>query len=245
MDRRSFITGAAALAAYAALGDVAEARRRRHVQGWVFPGAIADLNFARQRYWWNGAERFPSDFSSFVLGGGTLNNSGLTPASDTVITVSLAATGFALPGIMACAVNQSSNAPGGVSRSPCCLDGGSTAEEVAFLQAAASGNLTALVNDDAAGQTAFTAPVATTLGIPWGLAVSVDTNSVLFASQGRAATADTSATLPTLTILRLGKTTTASSQYVGSIPRVILINGAGTQGYLNFLTSRLQAAPQG
>jgi hypothetical protein len=70
-------------------------------------------------------------------------------------------------------------------------------------------------------------------------AASIQTNAIRGAWNGEALTEDTSATLPTVTLLQIGKRETASSEFTGPIARVIILPGASTQDELNALSALL------
>lgn len=215
------------------------ARRIRRPYIFPWPRAALDWDFVKRRYWWGGQERHTGQFTTFTLNASIFSQYGLTPSTTIDVTLALSGTTFTLPGTLAARLYQTSNAPGGATRHPVILDDGTNAERMGFTVNASNGNMACTTVD---GNVTQAAPaLGSILNIFSGVAGFSDTNNFLYSRNGQGGTADTSGSLPTVTTLRLGKSITASTEYVGAISRVLLFSGVRTQGELNELTIALGA----
>lgn len=217
--------------------DLARAQR------FPFPGALVDVDFRRQRYWWSGAEKLTSDFTSFNLSGATIDRRGLLPSATVDITLALAGLGTFVPGSLAFAFTNTA-APA-AQRVFFSIDDGTNNNRIQILQptnlaftfAVAVGNvLQAAINPVAIASNA--------LNVCHGAAASWATNDFKAAANFLPATADTAGTVPAPTILRFGRSTVASSDPTGSgiLARLALFSTQPTQAELNALSSLIRYA---
>jgi hypothetical protein len=204
---------------------------------YPYPRAALDLDFIKQRYWWNGRIRQTSEFATYTLNGSTFDEKGLTPTATIDVTVLLSGVGTLVPGSFAFVATQTA-APG-TARVLFQMDNTGANERVWAAQATTN-NLTFTVIDGGAATASITVTGLGQLRRPSACAANYDTDNFLWAADGRAGTADTSGTLPTVTHLRVGKGTTADSQFLGAISRIILFDHIKTQGALNELSCVLR-----
>lgn len=208
-------------------------------KSWVpYVGAAIDLDFVAQRYWWGGAEKRTGDFTTYVLNGSTFDANGLTASSTIDITLALAALGTFVPGAFAAAIYHTS-APAGV-KAFFGLDDGTTTERVNLSQNVTTATLLLSVVDGNVAQSNINNAGSGTLGVRIGCASSYQTNDMKSSVNGTGATADSVGTMPTVTTLRIGKTTAASSNALGSIARVVAFTAVKTQAELNALSTALR-----
>ena len=206
--------------------NAAQLRRHRAAM-WPMPRAVLDLDFVRQRYWWNGQLRTTAAFTTYTLNASTFNEYGLTPSTTIDWTLALAGVGTVVPGAYAVLAghNQTVAAANNIFQ----LDDATANERVACNQSTTPSFQIAVV-DGGATQCTLGPAVAGTLNVFHGHAASYDTNSFIAASNGVLGTTDTAGTLPTVTTLRIGKGTAASTEILGFISRLILFNSVRTSG---------------
>jgi hypothetical protein len=205
---------------------------------WPYPGAAIDLDFAGQRYWWGGSPKQTTDFTTWTLNGSTFNINGLTPTATIDVTLSLSGLGTYVPGAIAAGVYPTGSPAS--TKGWCGIDDGTTNERVSITQNS-SGQVTTFTVDGGVTQAAPVggAPSGTT-NVRHGVALSYALNDVKSSFDGLAGTADTVATMPTVTTLRIGKLSTASSQPTGALARVVAFTGVKTQAELNALAISMQ-----
>jgi hypothetical protein len=225
-----------------ALGVAPIVSNARIIFPW--PGASTDLDFVRRQYFWNGATRLESAFTTFTLNSATFVATGLDLSGATApdITISLASLGFAGPPLAYATSYFLSSTPGAI-RTYWQIDSGANTNRILFqvttipvasLQTI-SGNVV---------QSAHT-PVGTgATAVRHGIACSVQTDDVELAANGTDAVADTLATMPIgLTTLRIGKNLTAATNPPGILSRLLIFTAVKTQADLNQLSTQIRDTP--
>lgn len=208
------------------------------IPAWVTPGAVVDLDFANQRYFWNGAVRTTAEFTTYVLNGSTFDARGLAPTDTIDITLALAGIGAFAPGAFAATIYQLA-APGS-SKTWFELDDGTNNNKVAFAQTPGLvGQL--LVNTANVSQAAINNGSGSNLALLntiHGVAASWTTNPTDLSVNGIIGVTDTAATLPAVTTLRILKASVATSGPVGTgiLGRLVLFNAGKTPAELNALS---------
>lgn len=233
MNRRTLLRGSGLVLA-APFIHPAAARLRIGV--FPFPGASYHLSFKRKLYYWGGKGRVSGDFTSFTLGAGTLDAFGLTPASDTVITIATSALGQVIPG-SAIIVCTATGTPG-AARRPFEFHDGTVNERITFTQATTAGNATLAVVDNGVVQVnSFLGSGGLVVNRRSALAASWTVDNVVNAANGIAGGPDSVATMPTVTTMQIGKGSAASTQFLGYIEEVIGFSRALTQSECNNLSA--------
>lgn len=197
---------------------------------WPFPACSVDIDFVNQRYFWSGAYKATSNFTTYTLNGSTFGPGGLTPTDTIDVTLTLPAETY-VPGSY-CAAFTHASAPG-TSRTIFQLDDGGNTNRVT-LQQATSLLLTNSVTVSNVSQASATASATAPTGIRHGFASSYDTNDFRFSGNGVAGTADTSGTIPTVTRLQIGRSA-GGTACTGAIGRIVLFNAVKTNFELHAL----------
>lgn len=212
----------------------------------VFPwlDSAADLDFIHRQYRWNNANRTEADFTTLVLNGATFGAQGLDFTTCTVnpnITITLAALGLAMPPCVHAAAGYFQSTPA-ANKTLYQFDDGTNAER--FLCNLNVNPVVAFqVVDNSAVQSAQSpGSIGSAAGVRFGVAVSVQLNEVLAAGNGIAATADTVATMPTVTQLRIGCNNAATSFPPGILSRIVIFSAVKTQSDINTLSAQIQVA---
>jgi hypothetical protein len=207
------------------------------------PGVAVDLDFIGRRYYWNGAQRTEADFTSFVLNGATFGAQGLDISTCSVnpdITITLAALGLAMPPCVYAVGGYVVSNPAG-NKGFVHFDGGAVAERFYTLMAPGP-NLTAgVVAGNVSQSSQGLNPV---VAVRFGIAISAQLNDVKFSGDGVAVGADTVATMPTVTTLRLGATpATAGTFPPGILSRLWIYSAVKTQAEINAISTQIRDAP--
>lgn len=198
--------------------------------------ALVHLDFINQRYFWNGRNRFTSEFTTYTLNGSTFGPHGLTPSATIDVTLATADFGFAFPCTVLAQLFPTSNP--GTNRVPVNIDDG-TANECLRLRQATDGVHAFFVTDGGAS-VASIGTTAMVNGRRNGFAAAVATNDVRYVCNGKIeGAADTSASMPTVTTLRIARRETADSEYIGAEGQVIVLPYAMTDAELVASSHRL------
>jgi hypothetical protein len=208
---------------------------------WVTAGAAIDLDFVDRRYYWGGLSRDERDFTTFNPGNSTLNANGLTPIDNTVdITLSLSGLGFGAVGSFAVVVTHPASSP--QARYIMSLDVNDLTpnNRISILMQTTGADIYHVMNASVL-QCALTSAVLA-VGTRYGMAASYNTNNFLASLSGTALTADVTGTPITPTMLRVGRSPTLGTPYLGSIRRVVAFTAAQTQGQLDALSVALRDA---
>lgn len=218
-------------------------RGTAQAQGLAFPApsAAIDLDFVNRRYWWNGALRAESEFTTFALNGSTFDAvKGLNIATGIDVTLALAGLGTFVPGACACAVYHAA-APAS-TKGYFALDDGTNLQRAGIVQVTTAALQLNVVNSTVQGN--VTGGVTTALNTRHGYAASYDLNDFKAAGNGSGGTPDTVGTLPaTATTLRIGKNFVAGSEALGALSRLVLYPATKTQAELNALSTQMQLGP--
>jgi hypothetical protein len=209
---------------------------------WV--GASADLDFIRRQYRWNNASRTEADFTTLILNGATWGAQGLDFSSCTInpnVTITLAALGLAMPPCVFAFAGYFLSAPA-TTKSIVTIDDGTAAERF-FLGALATPIINLQTLDGNVSQASQNpGAIAPAPGVRFGLAYSVDLNDVKAAANGIDAPADTVATMPTVTTLRLGAGIPAGSFPPVIMSRLVIFAAVKTQAEVNLLSAQIRDA---
>lgn len=206
-------------------------------RNFPYNGAALDLDFVNQRYYWGGVTKATGDFSSFTLGAGSLGALGLTPATDTVITIDASQIGSAALGTLFAVIYQT-GVPGATTTAVQ-FDDGSDNNRINLGQLTTNQPQFVVVTGAAAQANVGCGTVASsaTLNMDTAIGGSYDTNNFIASGNGVAGTApDSSGSVPAVTIFRVGKRVAAGTQLVGSLLRCIFIASTQTQAALNATT---------
>jgi hypothetical protein len=228
MNRRGFV----ALASGLLIPQAAFARQLRKADDlaapfaeFPFATALADFDFQRQLYFWGGAAKRTADFTSFTVGAGSITSLGLLPASDTAITITMAAVGT--PASLIARVVPTAT-PGANAR-PVEIHDATANNAIRFLQlttALHQGNIVSGGATQSAVSGAYTLGARNGFGMSWqsNLQRTVYANSTsgMFFKGAE----DTALTVPTVTTIALGKGLANNTQYSGYVQRVVLFAAA-------------------
>lgn len=192
-----------------------------------YPRSIVHLDFIGQRYWWNGRQRQTANFTTFTLGNGKLDQSGLTPGSTTDISIATSGIGTLVPGAYLVTVRQNS-APAG-TLAVFGLDDGTTTNRVTCSQTTTpSLNLT-VVTGNVSQCSIGTGAVVSATNRYFNTAASYQTNLFDCSSNGHLGTQDTAGSLPTVTTLRVARLSSGGgSETTGSIAAIVLFDSPRT-----------------
>lgn len=194
---------------------------------WPYDGCVADLDFIHQRYFWGGRQRKIADFTTYTLNGSTFDAYGLTPSSTIDVTVALSGLGTVVPG--SCILRTyATSAPANTSAA-FELDDGTSNERIMVAAQAATGNMLYQVHVGGAAQASIFPSILTSSLGHHGVACTWAANNFLTGGDGVAGTADSSGTLPTVTTIRIGKSTAGSTSFPGAVGRIVLFGAARTQ----------------
>lgn len=201
------------------------------------PEAVLDLDFVAQRYWWNGASRTTGEFTTYVLNGSTFGAQGLTPTDTIDITVNVSAF-WSAPGAFAARLFPTANPA--APRHAFMVSDGTDANYASINQNISSGQHRLLVA--VASAAVGLVPLNGTLNVPSGFAASFDVNDDRMYRDGVAGALDNIATLPSPTVLRIGRSNTGGvgTSYVGAIGRFTLYNPVQTNAWLQDRSSRIR-----
>jgi len=218
---------------YAAMVLAAGSGSRR----WApLTGAALHLDFVNRKYYWNGAERLATDFTSFT--GGTFSSTGLvTDATAASRDINIAAASHGLSYPLAVIVNFTAN---------------SSADQLAVSINADTSNYVGLGKDSinrgrsqviTGGSTVADRFIAAGVpGVRETLGSNFETNNILQSLNGATgAAADTSATLPTMGALIISERPNNTQPFNGTIHHIVIASGAKTQAELNALTAAVQS----
>lgn len=205
------------------------------------PGAAVDLDFIARRYWWGGSSKTEGDFTTFALNGSTFDATGLTPSATIDVTLNLAALGTFIPGSHASACFHQA-APASV-RIFWQIDDGTVINRI-FVSQNTTPRLISQVQQASTPQSVHNIVGTDVLGVRHGLASSFTTDLVMASANGVNGTPDTAAVMPTTAnILRIGKSTAANTNPLGSVARVILYTANKTQIQLQELSLAVRDGP--
>jgi hypothetical protein len=206
-----------------------------------WPGAAADLDFIRRQYRWNNASRTEADFTTLVLNGATWGPQGLdfsTATSNPSITITLAALGMTMPPCCYAVGGYFLSTPA-ATKVLLQFDDTTNAERfVVHMNTVPVVNLQTFDNSVAQSNQSpgSIAPGASR----FGLAVSAQLNEVLGSGNGTDATADSVATMPTVTQLRLGCNATAATFPPGILSRLVIFTAVKAQAEINLLSRQMR-----
>lgn len=206
-------------------------------------GAAIDLDFARRKYWWGGAEHVEADFTTFTLNGSTFSSRGLAPTDTIDVSLALAGLGTLVPGAYAAALYQTA-APGAAKVWFQMDDNVNNNNRIACLQAASLA-CQGSVNVGGAGQAAINATTAmgfATLNVRHGFSFSYAANQFDVSGNGFAGTPDTAGSVPTVTRLRILKSLTATTSPTGTgiLSRLVLFTATKTLPELQQLSALMR-----
>jgi hypothetical protein len=209
---------------------------------WVWPGAAVDLDFVRRRYYWNGLTRSEANFTTFVLNGAAFGAQGLDFSTCTInpsITITLAALGLTMPPCVYGFGGYFLSGPA-AAKSIIEINDGTSAERFALLQQPTVINPTTI---DGGVQVSNQSPG--TIGVSasrFGVAFSAQLDDVKTSGNGIAAAADTSATMPTVTTLKIGAGALVGSWPMAVLSRLVIFTAVKTQAELNQLSIDMRDA---
>ena len=200
-------------------------------------GAAVHLDFTRQRYYWNGAERLAANFTTFT--GGTFS-SGLVLDGVAVnfdISVSLATANISLPCVLIV-----SYTPGSVTGTQYIGSIDTDVNNVCSIGLSGSSKL-AFVNTAGVTQASVATAANASIGTRITCGANFETNNILLSDGGvTAGTPDTLATLPSLTTIRIGERS-GGAPFTGTVHHIVIVGGAQTQGNLNTFTAAVAGLP--
>jgi hypothetical protein len=207
-----------------------------------YQGAAADLDFIGRRYYWNNALRTEADFTTLVLNGATWGPQGLdfsTCTANPNITITLAALGLTIPPCVFAAAGYFLSTPA-ANKILLEINDGTLIERFAVnMLPAPAINLQTVDNN--VGQSSQSPASIGPSASRFGIAFSAQTNEVLSAGNGVGAIADTVATMPTVTTLRLGANSTAGTFPPAILSRLVTFLGVKSQADVNNLSLQMQA----
>lgn len=216
-------------------------RRRGTTRNWWLSASAVQLDFVRQRYFWNGAERQQADFATFSLSGTASHGAaGLVlggVAADIDITITMAALGLSFP----CALIASFT-PASVSINQSAasiyIDSSNYVRVGLFSATRATTVVTA------AASVADIQVAGAVIGTRTTVGANFETNNILQSLDGSTGGGpDISAALFSPTTLRIGERSTGQTPVNGTIHHVVLASGAQTQAQLNALCAAVHALP--
>ncbi len=199
-----------------------------------FPGAIMDLDFINQVYFWNFGWRDTTDFATFTLNGSTFGFNGLTPTSTVDITVALSTIGSIVPFGIA-AVFYPTSTPGATAFLVDISD-----NTISNRVSLAQGTFPTMqvINGGVSQANPSGSPLTNGSGPYAYVGLAQDAN-FRFSLNGVSATAVLSGTTPTtLTTVRIARRIDTGTQPLGALARVVLFDGSMQQTQMN-LTSAL------
>jgi hypothetical protein len=212
---------------------------------WIWPGASVDLDFIRRRYYWNGLTRSEANFTTLVLNGATWGSQGLDFSTCTVnpsITIALATLGITMPPCVYGLGGYFLSAPA-ANKIFMQFDDG-TNNERWLVTGLATGSISAQTLDNnvsqAAGQPGSGIPPSPSR---LGISHSAQLNDVRISGNGSVVAADTSATMPTVTTLRLGCSPVAGSFPPFILSRLAIFSAIKTDTELTSLSAQMRDAP--
>jgi hypothetical protein len=207
---------------------------------WTPLASVAvHLDFVNDRYYWNGGWHGRSDFAAFTLGGAcSMGASGLVvdgTAANLSVSIATATLGISAPFAMIASATPTDTATTYFMAS---VDAGAASD---FMALATSANRIAQVLAASVTQ-ANVAAAGVTGGTRQTVGANFETNNVLQSVNGATGgTADTSATLPTVTTLRVGERPANTAPYLGTIHHLVIYAGAHDQTLLNTRTGIVHA----
>lgn len=209
-------------------------------QWFPYTGAAMHLDFENRRYYWNGANRGEGDFSAFSGGSfGTGDAKGYIPAADGSHNVKIAWSSLNISAPF-CMVSVFRPTATGVIMH--LLRIWNTESNYLNHYFSAAGTVRTIVHFGGVRQAELFGP-APSANTVYSWASNIETNAILASVNGaNAGTADTAATLPTVTELVVGHNGTNALPFLGSIRHLMLFTGSRDQTALNALTTAIQAA---
>lgn len=210
-----------------------------------WPGVAADLDFVRRQYWWNGATRLESAFTTLVLNGATWEARGLNISTATTnpdITISLATLNIAMPPCVYAFSGYFLSTPA-ANKTTFQVDDGTNNER--FLVNMQTTPALSMQTIDGGVSQSTQNPGSIVSGVDrFGVAFSAALNDVKAAGQGVGAAADTAATMPTVTTLRLGRNITATTFPPAILSRLLIFAAAkALQTDVNQLSLQVRDTP--
>lgn len=206
----------------------------------AIPGAAVDLDFRNRQYYWGGAQKVQADFTNFTLSGGASHGAaGIVcsgTAADVTVDILTATLGITFPCAMIVKFTPSIiNATG---RAAVTLSGAALAYAGIGIHTNDGGRVIVVATTTQAQMTNTFMVVDTA----YTIGGNFETNNILQTVNGATgAAADTSATLPSISSLIIGKVTGGGSPWQGTVHRVIIVSGAQTQSALNSYAAALHA----
>jgi hypothetical protein len=211
-----------------------------------WPGASADLDFVRRQYFWNGATRLESDFTALTLNGATFGAQGLdfsTCTINPVITLALAAKlNITMPPCVYAVAGYFLSTPG-ASKGFVQFDDATDNERFWALMTATPQINVQTVDGAVVQSTQFPGPIGVSSTARFGFCFSADTNDVKAAGNGTGATADTAATMPTVTQLQIGKRNGPTTWPPAIISRMWIFTAVKNQADVNQLSTQIRDTP--
>jgi hypothetical protein len=213
--------------------------------GFPWTGASADLDFVRRRYFWNGASRTEANFTTLVLNGTTFGAQGLdftTATANPDITLALAAALNItnLPPVCYAVAGYFVSTPSG-GKTLLQFDDGTNNERF-YMNTQATPLIQVQTIDGGTSQSAQGPGSIAPGPSRFGICFSADTNDVKAAGNGIESTADTAATMPTVTTLRLGRNITAGTFPPAILSRLVIFTATKTQAEVNQLSVQIRDA---
>jgi hypothetical protein len=202
------------------------------------------LDFVRRQYFWNGATRTEANFTTLVLNGATWGPQGLdfsTCSANPNITISLATLAITMPPCVCALAGQFFSTPAALKILLEINDG--TANERFAVSLLTNPIINLATVDGGVTQSSQNPGTINTPATRFGLAFSANLNDVKAAGNGVGATADTVATMPTVTTLRLGANNTAGTFPAAVLSRLWIFTAVMTQPQINQLSIDIRDAP--
>lgn len=210
-------------------------------------GVVADLDFIGRQYFWNGAMRREADFTSLVLNGATWTAQGLdlsTCSANPDIRITLAALGITLPPCVFALAGYWPTAPA-ATKVVMQFDDGTDANRI-MMSVVTTPNLNMQITDATVQQSSQNPGSIQPGAARWGVSFSAALNDVKASGNGSVtgSPADTAATIPTVTTLRLGcRALTAGTFPPAVLSRLWIYTAVKTQAELNLLSVQIRDAP--
>jgi hypothetical protein len=214
------------------------------VIAFPWPGASVDLDFIRRQYWWNGATRLESAFTTLTLNGATWTAQGLDFSACTAnpdITITLATLAITMPPCVYAVGGYFISTPA-ANKTLYQFDDATNNERFTLLLTTAPA-MSMQVVDGNVQQSAQSPGSIVPATDRFGIATSAALNDVKAAGQGVGAGADTAATMPTVTVLSFGHNRTVTTFPPAAISRMLIFPAVKTQAEINQLSAQIRDTP--
>lgn len=207
---------------------------------WWLPGVAVQMDFVNDRYYWGGAPKLRADFAAFSLAGNcSMEANGLTldgTAANFNVSVALSTLGVSFPFVI---IGSATPTAVTTVQMIAAVDAGGAVNYCGlyFNTSIRSANVVRSSVTEALLTVSGGTAVRTTIG------ANYQTDNILQSVNGSTGgTADTSATLPSVTTLRIGERGSSGAPWTGTIQHIAIYSGAAIdQTDLNNKTARIHA----